>query len=219
MDRHTRIAAIIGLALATAACGPATNQLSAFNNPSLYSVHQPVVERTDFVLDLAVSGDSLAPAEAGRLRDWLGSIGVGYGDRLAIDEPEGFRHASARSVIVDVAADFGLGIAGAPITNGEVPPGSIRVIASRTVASVPGCPEWGNAAEDAIDPNALTSSNFGCATNSNLAAMIANPEDLVLGQEGTSQGSATTATRAVRTYRERQPTGRQGLPATSTTGN
>ena len=47
--------------------------------------------------------------------------------------------------------------------------------------------------------------------------MIANPEDLILGQDASTSGSATTATRAIRTYRERQPTGRQGLPAASTT--
>ena len=64
----------------------------------------------------------------------------------------------------------------------------------------------------------MTSPNFGCATNSNLAAMIANPEDLVLGADGSGNGSATTASRAIRTYRTRQPTGNQPLPSTTTTG-
>ena len=84
---------------------------------------------------------------------------------------------------------------------------------------MPGCPEWDEQTEF---PNPNTSANYGCATNSNLAAMVANPEDLIRGQDGTIDGSALTAGRAIRTYRERQPSGRDGLPAantTRTTGN
>ena len=33
--------------------------------------------------------------------------------------------------------------------------------------------------------------------------MIANPDDLVLGQDGSAHGSAATAGRAIRVYRER----------------
>ena len=92
---------------------------------------------------------------------------------------------------------------------------TIRVVASRSSASVPGCPEW---SDPGIDSPVRTGTNYGCAINSNLAAMIANPDDLVHGRDGTGQGSATTAGRAIRTYRERQPTGTQPLPANSTTG-
>jgi pilus assembly protein CpaD len=88
------------------------------------------------------------------------------------------------------------------------------VIASRATASVPGCPVWSG--RD-IAPLNNTSSNYGCATNSNLAAMVANPNDLIQGQDGTVSG-ASTAGRAIRTYREVQPTGRQGLQQTTTTG-
>jgi len=53
-------------------------------------------------------------------------------------------------------------------------------------------------------------SNFGCGVNSNLAAMVANPEDLVHGREGT--GFSTTAgTKAVVLYRTTPPTGAKGL--------
>ena len=95
---------------------------------------------------------------------------------------------------------------------GAIPPGIVRVIASRATASVPNCPDWG----DKLAPSVATSPNFGCATNSNLAAMIADPNDLVLGQQGNSSTSAATANRAVRVYRERQPSGSQTLQSPST---
>src|SRR4029450_4835666 len=103
-----------------------------------------------------------------------------------------------------------------PVLNGEVPPGTVRVIASRPSASVPGCPDW---SEDGSDPasSEMTSSNFGCAMNSNLAAMVANPDDLVVGRNGSSAGGGAPAHRAGGTYRRGQPTAAQPLPTTSTT--
>jgi pilus assembly protein CpaD len=52
---------------------------------------------------------------------------------------------------------------------------------------------------------------LGCSVNANLAAMIANPEDLVHGREGSGVGDATTATRAISVYRTTAPTGTKGL--------
>lgn len=214
MQRASTLGAILALGLTVGGCASTNAPLSATNNPSLYSVHQPVVQRTDYVIDLAVSGDRLADTERQRLAAWFDSIGVGYGDRISVDEPAGYGSPGARNDVALVADSLGLFLTdGAPVLNGEVQPGTLRVIASRATASVPGCPHW----RPNIEPTNTTSSNYGCATNSNLAAMIANPEDLVLGQEGSTRGSATTATRAVRTYRERPATGRQPLPSTTTT--
>ena len=216
MSRTKTFAALAILGFGAAGCTtPGTNELTATNNPSLYSVHQPIVQRTDFVFDVAVEGDSVSPAEQQRLRGWFDSIGLAYGDAVSVDDSQAY--GSARDDVARVAADYGLLLAdGAPVTAGHVPPGSLRVVASRSTASVPGCPNWA-ANNNGIAPPQGTSSNFGCATNSNLAGMIANPEDLISGRNGSNRGSAATAGRAIRTYREIQPTGRQGLPQTTTT--
>jgi pilus assembly protein CpaD len=54
-------------------------------------------------------------------------------------------------------------------------------------------------------------SNFGCAVNGNLAAMIANPEDLIHGREGSGVGDTLTSNKAVDAYRKAAPTGNKGL--------
>ena len=217
MSRLPTFAAVIALGLGASACAPVNHELTALNNPTLYSVHQPVVQRTDFVMDVATSGDRLAAAEQERLRAWFASIGAAYGDRISIDEPRGNESASVRADIASIAADYGLLLSdGAPVLSGEVRPGTVRVIASRATASVPDCPEWG---EDQMTPTVNTSSNFGCATNTNLAAMIGNPEDLIHGQVAGGAGSAIVAGRAVRVYRDREPTGTRPLQNTSTTQN
>ena len=54
-------------------------------------------------------------------------------------------------------------------------------------------------------------SNFGCGVNADLAAMVANPEDLLHGREGTGVGDPITGTKAVQFYRSTPPTGANGL--------
>ena len=208
--------AVVALGLAASACAtPPTHGLEAANNPSIYSVHQPVVQRTDFVFDVATGPDGVSASERARLDAWFSSIDLRYGDTISVDEAQGYESPAARQDIAAVAGRYGLLLShGAPVTTGAVAPGTARVIASRATAGVPGCPAW--IGQD-IAPANNTSSNYGCATNSNLAAMVANPNDLIEGQDGTVSG-ATTAGRAIRTYREGQPTGRQGLQQTTTTG-
>ena len=216
MSRLIKIAAVSALGLAAAGCStgqPA--QLNARSNYSVYSVHQPVVEHTNYVFDLRVDGDRVSDSELNRLGAWFQSINARYGDRITIDAPRGYASVAARTDVSRVAGDLGLLVSdqGAPVTEGEIAPGTIRIVASRASARVEGCPNYAN---QGIDSPVRTDSNYGCATNSNLAAMIANPDDLVRGQEGSGRESAQVAGRAVGTYRTRVPTGSQPLPAPST---
>ena len=217
MSRIKTFAALAALGLGVTACAtPGPNQLTPASNPSLNSVHQPVVERTNFVFDVNAQGDRVSQGELERLGAWFESIELRYGDRLSVDDGGSYSQG-ARADIARLLAEYGLALEpGAPVTQGQVPQGFVRVVASRSTASVAGCPNWA-ASTNGITPQQNTSSNYGCATNANLAAMIANPEDLIHGRSGTVNGSGATAGRAIRGYREGQPTGRQGLTATTTT--
>jgi pilus assembly protein CpaD len=215
MRRATSITILLAAsALAGCASGP-SGPVTARNNPSLYSVHQPIVEHSNFVLELDASGDTLSASERARLAGWLETIELRYGDRLYVEEPRDYPSAGARAGVASLIGEYGMMLqpGAAPVIEGTPAPGQIRVIASRATASVPGCPNW---SEDQILPTVRTSSNYGCATNSNLASMIADPNDLVLGQQGNINSGAQTANRAIRVYRDRQPTGAQPLPAPST---
>jgi pilus assembly protein CpaD len=59
-------------------------------------------------------------------------------------------------------------------------------------------------------------SNYGCGVNSDLAAMVADPQDLIHGREGGAVGDAITAAKAVEFYRRQAPTGKNGLQDMST---
>jgi len=185
-------------------------------NRGLESVHQPVVSRSDYVLDLATTGYALGSGEKQRLRGWLGSMRLGYGDRVAIDDPAG-SGSGVREDVAGVVASYGLLLGDeAPVTGAPVAPGTVRVVVSRAHAAVPGCPDWSRNESTEFDQN--TSSNHGCAINSNLAAMIANPSDLVRGQ-GNDEGTDPKVNfRAIEAYRKAAPSGGGGATVASAGG-
>lgn len=184
------IAASLGLGLA--GCGTMPT------NTSMYSVHQPVVERTNYAIDLASDGNGIAIADQRRMGEWFDALKLGYGDRVSIDNGGGYNSPGVASDVAKAAADRGIMIADvAPATPGAIAPGTIRVIVTRSSASVPSCPDWSTTHEN--NYNAGNHSNHGCAINSNLAAMIADPEDLIRGREN-KKLDGNSGKNAVTTY-------------------
>jgi len=80
-------------------------------------------------------------------------------------------------------------------------------------ATVPGCPDFSRVSQPEFNSN--TSSNQGCAINSNLAAMVANPADLVRGQPGADTSDDVSSLKAIDTFRKAVPTGAGGLKSDS----
>jgi pilus assembly protein CpaD len=180
---------------------------SGTKNRGLESVHQPVVSRTDFAFDVNAGPGGLAPGEAQRLSGWMGSLRLGYGDRIAIDDPA--FGSDARADVAAQAARFGLLLSDdAPVTGAPLTPGTVRVVVSRSRASVPGCPDFSRASGTDFEGN--TNSNYGCAINANLAAMVADPVDLVRGAPGTHVYDPAQGTKAIDIYRKAAPTGAGG---------
>lgn len=200
--------ALLALTLALAGCGGTVNR-------GLESVHQPVVSRTDYVVDVAEGSNGLAPGERERLEGWFRSIGLAYGDRISVDDPTG--SPAAREDVAAVAGRHGILVSRlAPVTAGPIEPGTLRVVVSRASAVVPNCPDWSRHASPEFVGSGM--SNYGCAANTNLAAMVANPEDLVRGEDPAGTIDASTAGKAIKSWREAKPTGEKGLKIESTKG-
>ena len=195
-------AVALSLGLAVAGCGGMPS------NTSLYSVKQPVVERTNYTLDVNTNQAGLPISEQQRLNGWFETLDLGYGDRVTIEDPSA--NPAVATAVNDLAGRYGIIVSDvAPTTTGMLQPGQARVVITRSTASVPGCPDW-SASSDMNYSNG-TSPGYGCAVNSNLAAMVANPEDLLEGQKGSGETVVATGTRAIQTYREAAPTGADGL--------
>jgi pilus assembly protein CpaD len=171
-----KITFLIAASLALAGCS------SLPTNTSMYSVHQPVVERTNYAIDLAADGNGIALADQKRLNEWFDVLDLRYGDRISIDSDDSDGNEDAARDVRAAAAERGVMVTqGAPATAGVIAPGNIRVVVTRSQASVPSCPD--HRTTDGQNFNSGNSSNYGCAMNSNLAAMVADPEDLVRGRD------------------------------------
>ena len=199
--RHRALVA--ALALALAGCGGLPR------NATLYSPHMPEVSHTSLTLDLPASADGLALAQRQRLAAWFTAADLRYGDQLTVADP--LERQTTRDAVADVAASFGIaqirsgpGQAANEWSAGAVAAGTLRVTLTRAHAHVPHCPDWsGNAASN---PANATSTNHGCATYSNLAAMVANPDDLLRGATATGHTELLSAEKAIAAWRAAPPT-------------
>lgn len=192
--------ACVLLASALAGCAtPGANPAAR----GVESINAPVLTRATFAFDAVAPGGYLPPEEIARLDGWFRSLELGYGDRIYLD---GAYSDSARAQVAELAGRYGMMVSpAAPITAGLVPAGHLRVIVSRNRAEVAACPNWSAPSQPNFD-NAMMS-NFGCAVNSNVAAMVANPEDLFNGRSGPAASDGVAGAKAVQMYRDWPLTG------------
>lgn len=189
--RPLSTALTLSLGMALAACGGMPD------NRSVYSVNQPVVERTSVALDVTTASDGLPVTEQRRIAEWFEVMNLRYGDRISVEDP--LDNRETREAVQQLAGRYGLLLAEpTPAAASTLQPGQARVTIVRSRASVPGCPNW-TASSDATLGNGL-SPNYGCATNGNLAAMVADPEDLLQGRPGATDTYINTAGTPIKAY-------------------
>jgi pilus assembly protein CpaD len=160
------------------------------------------------------AGDAgLSPGERGRLDAFLGRIGPESQDRVFLLSGESAldsrRATSVREHLI------GQQIAGRQIGAGmaaDDAPDAIKIVIGRYIVVPPSCPNWSKPSGG--DANNRNSSNFGCATATNLGAMVADPGDLVAGQPlGAGDGKVSAG--SVQRYRDGKL---KELPKISTRG-
>ena len=207
-----KIATCTILAMATALAG--CNSPAGYANRSLDSIRQPVVQTSQHSFDLSTYGGEISSAELARLGEWADAIGLRYGDEVILEDGSLYGGSQAITAIRAEIAKRGPQIS-AVVSNASSTLGSgmMRLRVSRHTAYVPNCPEWSS--RYTADIYNSTSSNFGCATNGNLAAMVANPNDLVRGQSATDEHTQH-GVRAITTYRKKELTGAGELTKNTT---
>lgn len=184
-------ALLFSLGLALTACGGMPS------NRSLDVAHQPVIERTAVSLDVTTSSDGLPVGEQRRVAAWFEAMDLRYGDRVSVEDP--LDNPDTGAAVAALTGRYGLLLSeGMPLSTGDLQPGQARVTILRTRASVPGCPDWSESS-DATLGNGL-SPNYGCASKANIAAMIADPEDLIKGRQGSPDTYITTSTTTIKAY-------------------
>jgi len=178
---RTPLALGLATTLLLGACNPATvyTDAEAPRNLTL----DTSTTRVD--LHFAPGSAQLSPAEAGQLRRLAANGAIGAGDRVTVASAGTPYVAEQRVASVSaVLLGYGVVVTGAQLAN--VPPNHAIVEVTRTLVTLPPCPNWSKQSQP-DDANA-PSSNFGCASETNLGLMVANPTDLASAR--TMRGTA-----------------------------
>lgn len=158
--------------------------------------------RVQFSPAYAPGGTELPVAETRRLETFLDQARLRPNDRVYVASAAGDPLAAARIGRLGAQlARRGIGLEQVAPPPAGVQPNHVMLMADRYIATPPACPDWsGSPATPHVNTQ---SSNFGCATMNNLALMVDNPRDLMMGQELGPAG-AEPAIDAVKRYRAGQ---------------
>ena len=170
-------------------------------------------EPTDHFIPVARGTIGLTPAQRAELIDFVNRYRAtdAGNSRLVVSVPSGAANeVSAMNSVLEVRnllADYGFSEASISVEAYDAqgagqPP--IRVSYLRYVAQPPECGDWST--NLAYEPENLPYPNFGCATQRNFGAQIANPADL-LGPRSETARSSERRDQVWSKYVRGEPTG------------
>jgi pilus assembly protein CpaD len=188
------------LALLAACAGPAAGPETAVAPRSASDKWEDRVRidsRPDEVL-LALHAGGLSAAQTQALDELVGRWMAVEAREIVVNAPIGGASGEMAGRMA-MAARQRLVAMGAPATKvrvtgydaGGAPDAPLKVGFLRFTASVPQCGGWENLA---ATRNNTAYENFGCAVTANMAAQVANPEDLLSPRDGTPIDSGRRAT-------------------------
>lgn len=125
-------------------------------------------------------------ATLGQVNAFLGSVRAGHGDVLMLDT--GDAPETRVAALQDFIRAHGLAYGGTAALGAKPADGSVVLYLERYVVTTPNCGSW--PAEQSNNRRNNPSAHFGCADTANLGLMVANPRDLIAGQDG---GNSTAA--------------------------
>jgi pilus assembly protein CpaD len=157
---------------------------------------------------LGESEASLDAAETADLRDFLQASGAARGTPVQVQTLAGDERRAGPMI----AALYDLGFQPRTASAVGIAPGQARLTIEMVVASAPSCPNWSR--RPGNDTANIVHSDFGCASAANLAAMVADPRDLLVGRD-LEAASGDAAVAAIARYRQGISPGAVGgaLPA------
>jgi len=192
----SRLAFFAGLVL-VAGCNPAAPSPVGWTDPVMPKENKVELVTLDHDVHFAKGTRTVAANEAVGLADFLRNNAVDDGDTATVDSPSGASSlATARRAAV-VAELKRNRIKAVQASAAAAFSDSVRIHVSHAVVIAPRCPDWSKPEADNLANS--PSSNYGCATEANLAQMVANPADLVRGRQ-TGPASGAVLARGVELY-------------------
>ncbi|WP_417449324.1 CpaD family pilus assembly lipoprotein [Kordiimonas sp.] len=129
--------------------------------------------------------DTLSASAQASLHAFLGSVGAGHGDTIMLDSNS---TPARRDAVAHIVRKRGLVYGGEAPLGATPKGGDITLYVERYIVTPPACGQWPNEPTNNTRNNA--SAYFGCSNTANLGLMVADPRDLIAGQNG---GNSTAA--------------------------
>ncbi len=183
--------------VALAACAPRSESWS-----NAETTQRLRVDRAQFHHTIRFQGNraDLTASESKNLDRFLARQANGQGIRIWVAGGDTLIDVRRQATVLTHLRKRGLiGKLDTDATGAALASGSVRLTLVRHVVTLPNCGDWSK--NPATDRSNLPSSNFGCATSTNLGLMVADPSVLVRGTD-LGPGDGDTLGRGVRQYRE-----------------
>lgn len=186
MKVRLHLSLCLGLGLAIAGCTPPAAEWTDTQAPKQIRVD---LVRLQHAAAFVPGSADLAEGEAEGLAAFLDETEVTTDDRVYFEPVRGDKLAAARiGQLTREIGRRGLGAVTLPAAPTDTTDDRMMVYVERYVVTPPDCPNWTKAPFG--DHSNTLPSNFGCADANNLALMVANPRDLVIGRTlGPVQGN------------------------------
>jgi pilus assembly protein CpaD len=170
------------------ACATKNNGLR--DNAGVEPIHKANVAFEERSHPISFADGKLSKNESASLQAFIAASGLTYADRLTLRISEPNMAADYRMAANMVLGRFGLSVGNVEASAG-MKPGAAMLTVSRATVTLPQCGVHDGPAT--FNVNNENASNYGCATRSNLAAMAANPTDLISGNTLDGQSADVTA--------------------------
>jgi pilus assembly protein CpaD len=179
--RTRSILAVIGLAGAVAGCStlpPPQQPLRPERTSEMPNAIEVSLTHRTLAVHFDPGDTAPRPKDVAALNVLLATGDVSPGDMVKIERAMGaLADVRARGLASALARQ---GLRPTLAAPGGAPDGELHLVVEHATTSVPDCPNWTEAPGNPLD-NRLHS-DFGCATALDLAAMVADPRDLVEGR-------------------------------------
>jgi pilus assembly protein CpaD len=213
-DNLVRAAAIASLLLA-GSCAVASNDGHVIAEDG--AVNHPIAVEPSYreiKLQYAGGAEGMTPDDAVRFDNFLADYRAHGNGSLGISVPNGPPARAAITYFAERAAATGISRDKILVSTHDVANNDWRVDVSYIsyTAHADECGDWSE--NEAYTADNLTPKNFGCAVQHNIAAMVADPRDL-LGPRPFEPADANRAATVIGNYEQGKPTPAQKAPEQS----
>jgi pilus assembly protein CpaD len=212
MNTHRSLLILVSalaLTVSVSACSPPVTTYTAAEAPKDLKLDTSTAR---YDLRFAPSSAALAAGDAARLHQLASTGAIGPNDRVLV-AAAGSRGLAEQRYATVAAVLLHYGIVPVETRLGQVPPERAVVGVTRTLVTLPPCPNWSKSSSS--DFGNQPSSNFGCANAVNFGQMVAYPTDLASGLPSPRTAEGVPAASAMSRYlndKVQLPTANTALP-------